>query len=117
MLPTIPVNIVIKPGDDNDVKLRGRGTVPVAILGSSTFDAASIDPASVTMAGAPVRRARRGEFVAALEDVNDDGLLDMVVHIEKQQLVLDSSSTTATLKGVTLESELFQGTDVVTVRP
>jgi len=47
----IPVEIDIKPGSfPNSISLGSNGTVPVAILSSSSLDAATIGPSTVALA-------------------------------------------------------------------
>ena len=51
---TIPISIDIKPGSDvNPINLGSKGTTPVAILGSETFDVTTVDVASVRFAWHP----------------------------------------------------------------
>jgi len=48
----------VRPGDDNDVVNPGaNGVLPVAILSESDFDATTVDPLSVQLAGATRARA------------------------------------------------------------
>jgi hypothetical protein len=111
---TTVINIDIKPGDENMIDLASNGALPVAILGSATFDAAIVDPGSVAVAGAPVKTKKR-RFQAGLEDVNADGFVDMVVQVERRKLDLNASSTEATLTGETVGGDAFQGSDAVVV--
>ena len=60
--------------------------MPVAIFSSATFDATSIDPLSVSLAGAAVRLRGRGTPQVSFEDIDGDGLLDLVVHVETEAL-------------------------------
>jgi len=89
--PDMGIAIDIKPGNDqNNINLKSRGVVPVAVLTTDDFDAATIDPDTVKFAGAePVR--------CKLVDVDEDGDADMMFHFKTQQLNLDRSSTEATL--------------------
>lgn len=88
------VEIDIKPGSDpNSINLKSRGVVPLALLSSEDFDATSIfggetDP-SIYFAGSG------GEDVRwAIEDVNDDGLLDVIFHFKTQEITeLNDEST------------------------
>ncbi len=44
----------IKPGSfPNSINVGAGGNVPVAIFSSSTFDATTVDPTTVTLASAP----------------------------------------------------------------
>jgi hypothetical protein len=103
------VHINIRPESrHNKIDLRCRGTVSVAVLSSKDFDARMIDRKSVLFAGAaPVR--------SVLHDVDRDYDLDMLFLFRIQDLDLDEDSTEATLAGVTIEGESFEGTDSVTI--
>lgn len=113
-----PIVIDIKPGDaENSVKLGSNGNVPVAILSTATFDAATIDPASVALENAAVRLRGNGTAMATLQDVNADGRPDLVVHIVTQALSLTGNDTEATLTAATFAGEPVSGTDSVRVVP
>ncbi|MHC4326167.1 MAG: hypothetical protein ACYSUX_18000 [Planctomycetota bacterium] len=96
----IPINLVtidsgvqidIKPGsDENNINLGSRGVVPVAVLTTDDFDAATVNPATAQFAGAaPVHWS--------LEDVDGDGDEDVIFHFRTQELDLDADSTVAIL--------------------
>ena len=81
------VGIDIKPGSDpNSINIDSNGVVPVAILGSDTFDAATVDPLTVELAGAEVRLKGKSGNAGSLEDVNGDGYLDLVVQVYTNEL-------------------------------
>ena len=114
----IKVAIDIKPGSSvNPINLGAKGAVPVAILSSGTFDATQVDPATVKLAGAPVRLNGQGQPLASFQDVNGDGLLDLLVQVESSALQLTSSDTQATLTGTTFSGTPITGTDSVTIVP
>ncbi len=105
------VTLDIKPGDaPNDINLRARGVVPVAILSSADFDATTVNPATVTFAGAPV-----GGNGGSFADVNGDGLLDLVLHFEISALELNPGDTEAPLEGQTFDGFSITGTDTVNI--
>jgi len=83
-----PVGIDIKPGsDDNTINLGSFGVIPVAILSSPDFDATTVDPETVTLAGAEVAiRGNGNKYLVNQEDVNGDGLIDLVCKIETENL-------------------------------
>jgi len=89
----LEVEIDIKPGGNpNRINLKSKGVVPVAVLTTDDFDAGTIEPDTVTFAGAsPVRWT--------MEDVDNDGDKDMLFHFRTQELNLDEGSTEATLTG------------------
>ncbi|MBI4528708.1 MAG: hypothetical protein HY695_33340 [Deltaproteobacteria bacterium] len=112
------VGIDIKPGSfPNSINLGSGGNVPVAILSTSTFNAATVDPSSVTLASAPVQLKGKGSPMASLEDVNDDGLLDLVVHVSTSALQLTETDTEAVLEGMTFSGRAIWGSDMVRVVP
>ena len=116
--PEIPVKIDIKPGSfPNSINLGNGGTVPVAIFSTATFDATKVDPLTVTLAGASVQLKGKGTPMAAFEDVDGDGLKDIVVHVSTDALELSESDTEAILQGKTLDGTPIRGTDSIRVVP
>jgi hypothetical protein len=96
---------------------------PPDILGSVTLDAGRVYPPSVSLADAAVNLANaapklrgQGMPVAALEDVNDDGRLDLVAHIITAALALWLlGNTRDALQGRTLGGIVIRGSDSVRV--
>lgn len=114
--PVTSVTVDIKPGAfPNTINLASNGTVPVAVVSTVEFDAATVDPRTVTLAGAPVRRHGNGAPMASLEDANGDGLLDLVVHVEAGSLQIAPGATEAVLRGNTYDGAAIQGTDSIEV--
>jgi hypothetical protein len=109
--PLIYVGIDIKPGSDpNSINLNSKGKVPVAILTIDDFDAYDVDPVSCEFAGAyPVRWN--------MEDVDNDGLHDILLHFMTQELELTKESIEATLEGETYDGIQIIGTDSVNIVP
>ena len=113
-----PVSIDIKPGSfPNSINLGSSGVVPVAILGSATFNATQIDPLTVTLADARVKLKGKGTPMASLEDVNGDGFLDLVVQVSTDALQLTDSDTQAIVEGQTYGGVPFRGLDSVRIVP
>jgi len=110
-IPSIEiVKIDIKPGGDpNSINLKSNGVTPVAILSSPDFSAATVIPDSVRFAHSSALRS------SALEDVNGDGLPDLVLHFETRSLQLDTSSTNAVLTGATVGGTQIVGMDTVRI--
>jgi len=112
------VRMDIKPGDDeNAINLKSRGSLPVAILSTTTFDARSIDVTFIRIAGAPVRAKPNGQLMFSFEDVNGDGLLDLVVQIDTAQLELTSNDTEAKLTARTKDGLNIVGHDSIRLVP
>jgi len=114
----IPVTIDIKPGSfPNSINLGSGGTVPVAIFSTQTFDARTLTPSTITLASAPVKLKGQGTPMASFQDVNGDGLLDVVVHVSTETLQLSDTDTAAVLRGKTSDGRVVKGTDSVRVVP
>jgi hypothetical protein len=119
LLAAEPFAIDIKPGSDtNSLNNDGHGVIPVAILGSATFDVHDIDAGSVELEGLEVAaRGKSNKLLAAYEDVNGDGFMDLVLKIEDLDGVLTEGSTTATLTGQFLDGTSFSSTDSISIVP
>lgn len=100
--------IDIKPGSDpNSINRKSKGHVPVALLSDRTFDATTTDQNTVTFAGATPL-----DIGQSPEDVNGDGLLDLVFHFDTQSLALPDGTIEACLIGSN-EGINFKGCDSV----
>jgi parallel beta-helix repeat protein len=114
------VAIDIKPGSyPNAINLGSHGLVPVAILSSAEFDATTVDPETVELAGAGVAvRGKSNKYMAQQEDVNGDGLVDLINHVATENL--DPAALQdgyAVLIGTTFGGEEITGTDEITIVP
>jgi hypothetical protein len=106
-----PVTIDIKPGGDpNSTNLGSQGVIPVAVLTTDTFDASSVDPTTVDFEGASPLRS-------ALEDVDDDGDTDLIMHFRTQDTNIADEATEACLTGETFAEEQIEGCDSVRIVP
>lgn len=112
----IEVGIDILPGsDDNVIRLSGQGILPVAILSTAEFDATTVDPATVLLAGAPVHLKQSGAYACQPQDVDGDGRTDLLCQVEKGSLQLHAGDTIAVLTASTFDGEALQGQDTVRV--
>ncbi len=62
-------------------------------------------------------RGKAEQPQASTEDINDDGLMDLVVQVETQTLALSGGDTEAYLTGYTYDGEFFWGVDTVKIVP
>jgi len=99
------------------INLAARGNIPVAILSSATFDARTVDPATVRFAGAGVAQRPNGTFRASIDDVNGDGLPDLVVHVTTTAIQLSRTDTIAVLTGKTVAGVGVRGAESVRIVP
>ncbi len=112
-------HIDIKPGSDpNCFNINGNGVIPVAILGSETFDVFAIDTSTLFFAGLEVRvRGNKGPLCHA--DYSDgDGILDLICQFnDDSEMWAPDSAAEATLTGTLFDSTEFEGTDSICVVP
>jgi hypothetical protein len=115
----IPVEIDIRPGsEENKINLGSNGNIPVAILGSAEFDAATVDPVTLRLASAGLKLKGQGKGggIFSLDDVNGDGFPDLLAHIATQGLELTATSVSAELIGTTFDGTPIFGVDAVVVK-
>lgn len=111
------VDIDIKPGSDpNAINPNSRGLIPVAILNTDEFDPAMVDVSTVPFgdtedvdAGGGASPAHGGH----LEDVDDDGDDDLVLHFSTQDAGFEGDETVGKLVGETTDGTPLVGTDSV----
>lgn len=114
--PVRDVTVDIRPGNTQNVVNPGSGGIlPVAILSEERFDATTVDPASVKLAGAGVRLQPNGSPMAFTQDVSGDGRADLVLHIESSDLKLAPADTVARLTGSAPGNLTVRGSDEVRV--
>jgi hypothetical protein len=116
--------ISVQQGDETGaIDPFSRGVIPVAILGSDTFDVADVDV--TTLAFGPTPRTGGGGPQASpahgvgghLEDVDDDGFTDLVSHYRTQDSGLALGDTEACVLGATRDGTPFVACDDITTVP
>jgi hypothetical protein len=110
----IPVDLDIKPGSDpNSINTKSKGVIPVAILGSATFDVADVDV--MTLVFGPNAASPAHEAGGHIEDVNADGFDDLVSHYPTQDVGLVPGDIEACVDGATLGGTPIHGCDAVNI--
>jgi integrin beta-like protein len=101
------------------VNVRSGG-VAVAVLSTATFDARAIDASKVCFGGQAILGV--GDCTEShgrlhLQDVNFDGLIDVVLHFDTRETGLTPANEQACLIGKTREGASFEGCQAVKVLP
>jgi len=114
----IDFDIDIKPGSDpNSINTKSMGVVPVAILGSASFDVLDVDVTTLAFgpaSAAPVHDLTNPDtFDDHLQDVNGDGFDDLVSHYKQKETGIVCGDTEAPLIVSTTGGEFILGTDSV----
>jgi YVTN family beta-propeller protein len=113
------VAVDIKPGSfPNSINLGSSGKIPGAILSTLAFDAAAkVNRDKLFLAGAKVSVAGRSDkLLCHSEDVNADGLADLVCQFENS-LQAQQGDSIAVLEGETLEGVPIRGEDSIRIVP
>jgi uncharacterized delta-60 repeat protein len=109
----IEVAVDVKPGEaDNVIPLQTKSVIPVAILTTAVFDAATVDPATVCFAHDCTEKHLTGH----LEDVNADGRADLLLHYETAETGIAAGDTQACLTGETYGGLAVRGCDRIAPR-
>jgi hypothetical protein len=109
------VGIDVRPNNEqNQVNTTARQLVPIAVLGSESFDATELEIESVT-----VRAASPLATKTETGDVNGDGFVDVTLYFRARDIGAPSSGecadpdATLLLEGFTTSGKAIEGTDHV----
>jgi len=118
----VPLDIL--PDDcpnDFTVNLKSKGRLPMAILGSATFDVSTIDVDTISIGGVvyPVKAPSMEDVSAPAGaeecacQVGTDGYPDLVLHFSRREVIqalgLDTMAS-GTVVPITVEGQLLDGT-------
>ena len=108
------VTIDIKPGSNpNGIKVGDKnGLIPVAILTTGSFDARTVDPSTVKCGPGNAKATR-----SVLQDVDNDGDLDLLLFFKIGETNIVCGQTSATLKGETFGGTKIEGSDSIKTVP
>ena len=116
--PVLSVTINIKPPAQAPVPINLKSNaLPVAILSSPTFDATQVNPATIKLSGASVgsKGDSSGQFACSAQDVNGDGLPDLVCQLINSELQLASNATMVTLTATTFSGQMISGGEAIKI--
>ena len=116
-------NILIKPGGDpNPINPMSQGVIPVAILGSDSFDVSDVDTSTLifgptVVLGDPCCASPIHRQLGHFEDVNDDGFTDLVSHYRTQEAGIAFGEISASVTGTTIGGIPFEGCEYIVTVP
>ena len=117
----LPAQIDIKPGGEpNSINLGSEAVIPVAILTTASFDATTVDPATVCFGDedAPGERdCSETHGTGHIRDVDRDRDRDLLLHYETVNTGIDLGDTQACLRGETFGGTPVVGCDTVRTLP
>lgn len=112
--PLIRADIDVKPGDaHNVINLKSRDTTPVAIFGTEDFDATTIVPGTISLAGAPVATGPKGNFLCKRARVNRDRRPDLLCQVVTAQIDAPIGESVVALRAFTTDGAPVAGEDHV----
>lgn len=115
----LDVSIDVKPGSDtNPVNPGSRGTMPVAILSTESFDAPALVDAESLRFGRTgdedSLKKRNGKPACDPEDVDRDGFVDLLCHFVVERTGFRSGDDEAVLTGTAADTPI-EGRDSVRI--
>jgi hypothetical protein len=117
-IPEIEATIDIKPGSfPNSINHKSKGKIPVTILSTTDFDTpGDVDWDSLTFG--PTGDEDSLAFCSpSREDVDGDGLYDLVCHFFTQSAEFECGDEVGYLKGQTVDGVPIEGSDSARVVP
>lgn len=116
--PEQHVNIEIKPGSHEiaPINPKSRGNIPVALLSSTEFDALKVDRSSLTFGASGHEQSLR-KCGKAGQDVNADGLPDLVCHFDNQAASFERGDLEGIVRGISGTGRPFEGRGLLKVVP
>ena len=112
-IPTtvLAVDADLKPGSfPNTVNPRSNGVLPVAILSTDGFEAATVEPTSVRLGPAGTEAAA---VRWVLEDVDDDGDVDLLLHFRTESTGIQCGDVAVMVTGTTVSGASISGSDSI----
>jgi len=108
----IPIDV--HPGSDvNPINPNAKGVLPVAILSSTSFDASTINSDSLRLGLGQAKPAKNGVH---REDVNNDGIIDLMLQFPIQQLGIKSGESHLCMTGELPDGKIFESCDKVKIK-
>src|SRR6266568_1775717 len=112
------INIEIRPGtpEQPPINPKSKGSIPVALLSHSGFDARGVDTQSLTFG----RSGNEHSLIRCFKenrDVDGDGLPDLLCHFDNEMTGFDPSDAAGRIKGRMAAGGQFEGQGYLKVVP
>jgi hypothetical protein len=114
-----PVVVIdVKPGStDNAINASSAGVIPVAILGTDMLNVSDITRSSLRLGVLGVRTLKNGASQCSVQDVNADGLPDLVCQFQNEASNWTPGQTVATVSGKLTNNATFSASDSIRLVP
>jgi len=106
---------IMPGGDPNSINPSLEGVIPVAIVGSASFDVADVNAATLTFG--PSGASFDHSHGPHTQDVNGDGFADLVVHFRIEETEIAFGDRTACLSGEMVDGRRIHDCDAVRTVP
>jgi hypothetical protein len=114
----LDIAIDVKPGDakkNGCASIGGKGTIPVALLGSATFNVKEVRLDDSLRFGTLATRVHKGKPQCSIERVNGDAYDDLVCHFDNSPADWQPGQASALLTGKLVNGVPIQGSQNICV--
>jgi DNA/RNA endonuclease G (NUC1) len=95
--PPIAASLQVNPGRIY-INGEGNGQVIITVLGSGELDAGAVDVSSIRVGTVGIDTNGNDGFKSSVNDVNNDGVADLIVHFNRDELVDDGQLAIGTTR-------------------
>jgi PKD repeat protein len=106
----LPGSMSVNPNQIN-IRSSGNGQVIATVFGNARFDGAAIDISSVRIGQVSPDEKGNGDAKSSIADLNRDGIADLVVHFNRDELV-SSGALGASTSELVLYANLTDGRQI-----